>query len=150
MRTLNVMAVVSLIAVLASCHSTPKERLVGIVRTMIVTAYCDCKECCGWERTWYGKPVNSGGSRKGEYKKPGRTASGEKARHGTIAADSRYTFGTRMHIPGYGDGVVRDRGGAITGDHIDVFFKRHKDALRWGRQKLTVTIWVPAPQVAKL
>ncbi|MBX7245378.1 MAG: 3D domain-containing protein, partial [Candidatus Sumerlaeaceae bacterium] len=36
------------------------------------------------------------------------------SRMGTIAADtSYYPFGTRMYIPGYGWGVVGDRGGAI-------------------------------------
>ncbi len=64
---------------------------------------------------------------------------------GTIAADTRYyPFGTRMHIPGYGWGVVEDRGGAIKGpDRIDLFFDSHSDALKWGRQKVKVTIEYP-------
>ncbi len=114
---------------------------------MTVTAYCDCKQCCSWERTWYGKPVYSTGPNKGDFKKPGRTASGAKARPGTIAAGSQYPFGTVMEIPGYGRGVVKDRGGAITGDHIDVFFKNHRDALQWGRQRLEVAIWAPSGTV---
>ena len=61
---------------------------------------------------------------------------------GTIAADTRfYPFGTRMYIPGYGWGVVEDRGGAIKGpDRIDLYFKSHDDALKWGRQKVRATI----------
>lgn len=61
---------------------------------------------------------------------------------GTIAADTRYYgFGTRMYVPGYGYGVVEDRGGAIKGPaRLDVFYRSHGDALRWGRQKLAVEI----------
>ena len=61
---------------------------------------------------------------------------------GTIAADTNYyPFGTRMHVPGYGWGVVEDRGGAIKGpDRIDLYFDSHSDALLWGRKKLAVEI----------
>lgn len=61
---------------------------------------------------------------------------------GTIAADTKYyPFGTRMFIPGYGWGVVQDRGGAIKGSkRIDLYFNSHADALQWGRRKLHVTI----------
>ncbi len=52
----------------------------------------------------------------------GVTASGWPAGIGTIAAPSRFKFGTKMYIPGYGCGRVRDRGGsAIQGSHIDVW-----------------------------
>jgi len=63
-------------------------------------------------------------------------------REGTIAADTRhYPFGTRMHIPGYGWGVVEDRGSAINGPkRIDLFFDSHGQALRWGRKKVKVQI----------
>ena len=61
---------------------------------------------------------------------------------GTIAADTKYyPFGTRMLVPGYGWGVVSDRGGAIKGrDRIDLYFKSHQDALNWGRRKVKVKI----------
>jgi 3D (Asp-Asp-Asp) domain-containing protein len=81
---------------------------------------------------------------EGEKKKIGETASGTKAKKGTIAADTNvFPFGTRMRIPGYGDGVVEDRGGAIQGDKIDLFFKTHKQALEWGRQTITVEVRYP-------
>ena len=109
---------------------------------MTVTAYCDCQQCCGWKRTWYGKPVFAYGANKGKRKKVGVTASGTDAKVGTLAADtSRYPFGTMMYIPGYGYGRVEDRGGAIKGDHIDLFFKTHKEALEWGRQQRQVRVW---------
>lgn len=61
---------------------------------------------------------------------------------GTIAADTKYyPFGTRMYVPGYGWGVVEDRGGAIKGkNRIDLYFDSHQEALQWGRQKVPVTI----------
>jgi 3D (Asp-Asp-Asp) domain-containing protein len=61
---------------------------------------------------------------------------------GTIAADTRhYPFGTRMTIPGYGKGIVEDRGSAIKGpNRIDLFYRSHGKALQWGKQKRTVTI----------
>lgn len=64
---------------------------------------------------------------------------------GTIAADTKYyPFGTRMNVPGYGWGVVEDRGGAIKGpDRIDLFFASHSDALVWGRKKVRVVIEYP-------
>ncbi|MCO5598227.1 hypothetical protein L7F22_052319 [Adiantum nelumboides] len=66
-------------------------------------------------------------------------------RHGSIAADTIfYPFGTRMFVPGYGWGVVEDTGSAIKGPkRIDVYHKSHKDALVWGRQKVTVLVVLP-------
>ncbi len=64
---------------------------------------------------------------------------------GTIAADTaHYPFGTRMYVPGYGWGVVEDRGSAIKGpDRIDIFMNSHGEALEWGRQTLEVEIELP-------
>jgi hypothetical protein len=61
---------------------------------------------------------------------------------GTIAADTRhYPFGTIMDVPGYGRGIVEDRGSAIKGpSRIDLFFNSHQKALIWGRTKIPVKI----------
>jgi len=61
---------------------------------------------------------------------------------GTIAADTNYyRFGTRMYVPGYGWGVVEDRGGAIKGpDRLDLYKDNHLDALVWGRRRVQVRI----------
>jgi hypothetical protein len=63
-------------------------------------------------------------------------------RYGTIAADTDYyAFGTRMYVPGWGWGVVTDRGGAIKGpERIDIFLRTHGATEQWGRQRLTVTV----------
>jgi 3D (Asp-Asp-Asp) domain-containing protein len=120
----------------------PPRNVEPVFRRMEVTAYCACGKCCGWRRTWYGRPVNADGPNRGRPKQVGMTASGAKARNGTIAADTtRYPFGTIMHIEGYGYGRVEDRGGAIKGDHIDLFFPSHIEALLWGRRRLPVRIW---------
>ena len=61
---------------------------------------------------------------------------------GTLAADTNhYPFGTRMYIPGYGWGVVEDRGSAIKGpNRQDLYHWSHRGANAWGRRKVTVTI----------
>jgi 3D (Asp-Asp-Asp) domain-containing protein len=111
---------------------------------MVTTGYCKCGKCCNWTHTWLGKPVIASGPSKGQRKQVGVTASGAKARKGTLAADtSRYPMGTVMYIPGYGYGRVEDRGSAIQGDRLDLFFKNHASATSWGRKTVPVRIWLP-------
>lgn len=120
-------------------NRAPKEMVLD------TTGYCTCGKCCSWKRSWFfGQPVYSSGPMKGKPKKVGITASGVKARRGTIAADTKvFPFGTIIYIPGYGYGRVEDRGGAIQGNHIDLFFPRHSEAIRWGRVKKKVKVWLP-------
>ena len=143
--TFRSMSIAVLLCLVVSCFGNGEpSNYSRVERVMTVTGYCDCKVCTGWERNWRFRPVFASGPNKGERKKVGVTASGTKARHGTIAADtSRYPFGTRMKVPGYGKGTVEDVGSAIKGEHIDLFFKSHKDAQRWGVRKLKVTVWIP-------
>lgn len=110
--------------------------------TLEATGYCKCQECCGWKRNLLMQPVYASGAQKGDRKKIGVTASGTKAKPGrTIAADTNvFPFGTRLKIPGYGWGTVEDRGGAIQGQRIDLFFRTHKEALKWGRKTVTVQV----------
>lgn len=65
------------------------------------------------------------------------------AHDGTIAADTRYyPFGTRLYVPGYGYGVVEDRGGAIKGPkRLDLYYDSHDTALEWGRRDVKVKIF---------
>lgn len=122
----------------------PPENVKPIVVTIEATGYCHCDICCGWRRNWWGRPVYAYGPQKGKPKAVGVTASGTRVRPGTIAADTTfYPFGTVMYVPGYGYGVVEDRGGAIKGQRIDLYFKTHKQALEWGRQALKVKVWFP-------
>ncbi|HMP72000.1 MAG TPA: 3D domain-containing protein [Kiritimatiellia bacterium] len=122
----------------------PPPRVQPVEVRMVATGYCHCGDCCGWKRNWWGRPVYAYGRSKGQPKQVGITASGTRVRHGTIAADtSIYPFGTVMYVPGYGYGVVEDRGGAIKGQRIDLYFKTHQRALEWGRQNVTVKVWKP-------
>jgi 3D (Asp-Asp-Asp) domain-containing protein len=72
----------------------------------------------------------------------GITASGVKARpYHTIAMSRKYPFGTKVRIEGFDCVfVVEDRGGAITGNDIDIFMTSKQEALNFGRRKLKVKI----------
>lgn len=108
---------------------------------ILVTGYCNCGKCCGWEGSPE-KAVYNYGKLKGKPKKIGVTASGTIAHKGTVAADpSVFPFGTRLEIPGYGTGTVEDIGGAIKGRHIDIWFTTHEEARRWGAQWLKLGVY---------
>jgi hypothetical protein len=64
---------------------------------------------------------------------------------GTVAADTDYyPFGTTLEIPGYGRGIVEDRGSAIKGpNRLDIYYRSHSRALQWGRQTVPITIKKP-------
>ncbi len=93
------------------------------------TAYCSCEKCCG---AW------------AENRPDGivYTASGAVAQEGvTIAADwDVLPPGTVVYIDGLGERVVQDRGGAIKGNAVDVYFEDHDEALVFGRQ--TVRLYI--------
>ncbi|MCH2204434.1 MAG: 3D domain-containing protein [Lentisphaerales bacterium] len=112
---------------------------------LTVTAYCPCATCCGWRINRHGNPVYNYGSQRGSRKKIGYTSTGTKADIGTIAADPRaIPYGTRLEIPGYGYGIVEDTGGALRGNHVDIFFHSHREAMRWGVKNIEVKLWPPA------
>lgn len=122
----------------------PPRGTTPVVMTFEVTGYCNCGACCGWERRWFGlgPPVISAGPNRGEPKRVGITASGAKTRRGTVAADTALLpFGTVVYVPGYGYGKVMDRGGAIKGRRLDLWFSSHEAALKWGRQTVQVRVW---------
>ena len=85
-----------------------------------ITAYCSCAKCCG--------------------KSTGRTAMGTKATAGrTVAASSKFAFGTQLNINGH-TYTVEDRGGAINGNKIDIYVNSHAAALAWGVRYLPVSV----------
>ncbi len=68
----------------------------------------------------------------------GKTATGLPVGPGIVAVDPGVIpLGTRMTIPGYGEGVAADVGGGIKGAHIDVWIASCSDAASFTR---TVTI----------
>ena len=85
-----------------------------------ITGYCGCSRCCG--------------------KATGRTASGTRATAGrTVAASSGLPFGTKVKINGHVY-TVEDRGGAIRGKKIDIYFSSHSQALAWGVRYMPVEV----------
>ena len=110
------------------------------VMQLEATAYCACYECCGKYpgNKWYGI-----------------TATGTRAKVGTIAVDPRVIpLGTKVYVEGlygaknYGYATAEDTGGAIKGNIIDLYFNTHKETINWGRQQVKVYILKDASQNA--
>jgi 3D (Asp-Asp-Asp) domain-containing protein len=75
------------------------------------------------------------------YSLPGTTATGLPVGLGIVAVDpSVIPLGTRMSIPGYGEGVAADTGSAVRGMTIDLWFPSLAQALAWGRRTVTITL----------
>ncbi len=94
--------------------------------------------------TGYTSGIESTGKRPGhpEY---GITYSGVKAKrdiYSTIAADLRvFPIGTILFVPGYGYGVVADKGGAIKGNRLDLYYETVQDVYsEWGKKKVNVYV----------
>ncbi len=94
------------------------------------TAYCSCGKCCG---RWA----------------DGLTATGKRVHWGIIAADwSVLPRGTRVGLSCFPGQVfvVEDRGGAIRGERIDVWYPSHRSALKFGvRDRIRVKILADRP-----
>jgi 3D (Asp-Asp-Asp) domain-containing protein len=74
-------------------------------------------------------------------KSDGITASGLKVKEKrTIACPSSFPLGTKMSIDGYGTYVCEDRGGAIKGNHVDIYVKTKKEAFAFGRRSLLAEV----------
>ena len=88
--------------------------------TFKLTAYCNCRSCCG---KWA----------------DGKTASGTTPEQGrTIAVDRKVIpLGTHVLIDGV-EYVAEDTG--VRGNHIDVFFDSHREALNFGVKYAEVEI----------
>ncbi|HYZ18656.1 MAG TPA: 3D domain-containing protein [Gaiellaceae bacterium] len=75
------------------------------------------------------------------YSLQGRTATGVSVAWGVVAVDpSVIPLGTRMSIPGYGEGIAADTGGAVVGARIDLWFPTEAEALAWGTRSVTITL----------
>lgn len=86
-------------------------------------------------------------------KRPGQrgygiTASGTRARRGTVAVDRRVIpLGTKLYVksldpsvPDYGYAIAEDTGGAIKGMRIDLFMNTVWECFQFGRRKVKVFI----------
>lgn len=101
-----------------------------------VTFYCACSKCCGkWAynrpKDENGKPIVYGAS--GNVLEPMKSA----------ACDASVPFGTKFDIDLDNGETLKvtcaDRGGAVSGAHIDVYVgsdkNAHKRALKYGKRK---------------
>lgn len=89
------------------------------IEDVTLTAYCSCAECCG--------------------KDDGITATGTQAQQGvTIAVDPDVIpLGAWVEIDGH-QYHAEDVGGCVNGNHIDVYFDSHDEAVEFGRQVANV------------
>jgi 3D (Asp-Asp-Asp) domain-containing protein len=124
-------------------HIRPPKEAQAMVVEMKTTSYCHCRRCCSYK--WFlFLPYQKTGFLSFRFKHVGKTSSGASVRPGSIAADpSLYPYGTIMHIPGYGYARVEDTGGAIKGQHIDLYRPNHWFARKWGVQMKQVRVWLP-------
>lgn len=78
-------------------------------------------------------PSDGGGS--------GITAYGIPARYGVVAVDPNVIpLGTRVYIPGYGEAIAADTGGAIRGNKIDLCMEDYDSAMQFGRRDIQVYV----------
>jgi len=74
-------------------------------------------------------------------KSDGITASGIKVKEErTLACPPNFPFGTKIRIEGMGVRVCEDRGGAIKGNHIDIYMETKAEAFQFGRRNLEAEV----------
>jgi len=75
------------------------------------------------------------------YSLEGSTVTGVPVGWGIVAVDPTVIpLGTRLTIPGYGEGVAADTGPGVAGATIDLWFPSRAQALAWGSRTITVTV----------
>lgn len=78
------------------------------------------------------------------YSLRGRTASGAYVTRGLIAADPRVLpLGTRVRIDAgslSGEYLVADTGGAVRGRHVDIWTPTSREAMRFGKRAVKLTV----------
>lgn len=94
--------------------------------------------------TGYTAGIESTG-KTADHPEYGITYSGVKVkrdRYSTIAADlDVYPLGTILYIPDYGYGIVADKGSAIKGNKIDLYYQTVEDVYaEWGKKEVEVYV----------
>lgn len=78
------------------------------------------------------------------YSLRGRTASGKRVSRGVIAADHKVLpLGTRVRLDSgsySGEYVVADTGGSVRGRKIDIWVPHNREAFRFGRRTVKLTV----------
>lgn len=74
-------------------------------------------------------------------KSDGVTASGVRVQEKrTLACPPQFPFGTQIKIDGFGTYVCEDRGGAIKGNHVDIYVETKNEAFAFGRRNLIAEV----------
>ncbi len=74
-------------------------------------------------------------------KDDGITASGVKVQEKrTLACPPEYPFGAKISIEGYGIYTCEDRGGAIKGNHFDIYMETKSEAFTFGRKNIVAKV----------
>lgn len=74
-------------------------------------------------------------------KSDGITASGLMVKENeTIACPKEFPLGTKIKIEGMGVYICQDRGGAIKGNHIDIYMETKTEAFAFGRRNLLAQV----------
>ena len=111
-----------------------KTNTVSKVLTVKVTAYCSCVKCCGvWSKD---HPSRQGT----DYEQ--HTTSGTIPVAGrTVAVDPDIIpLGSKILVDGH-EYIAEDTGSGVKGNHIDIYFDSHEDALEWGVKTLEVQVF---------
>jgi 3D (Asp-Asp-Asp) domain-containing protein len=75
------------------------------------------------------------------YSQKGKMANGQYVHSGAIAADTRILpIGTIVIIDGMGTFIVKDTGGAIKGNRIDIYMPSISQARKFGRRAVVLKI----------
>jgi len=111
-------------------NSTVEEPPQDVVET--AQGYLPYSQVLGMEATAY-LPTDGNGE--------GITAMGIPATYGIVAVDPAIIpLGTRVYIPGYGEALAADTGGAIYGYKIDLCMESYWQAMDFGRRTVTVFV----------
>ena len=76
----------------------------------------------------------------------GITSTGVRAKrnangYSTVAVDPRVIpLGTKLWVDGYGLAIAEDIGGAIKGNHIDLYFSSSNEMWNWGSRNVSIYI----------
>lgn len=103
--------------------------------TLGVTAYTQEKPKV--IKAVYTRPVGSRTFIATAYSLKGKMANGQKVHSGAIAADPRVLpIGSMVMIEGMGIFTVKDTGGAIKGNRIDIWMPDKRRAMKFGKRKV--------------
>jgi len=124
-----------------------KERLrAAQVQTVVTTAHTVQQKSQQLQSQTTPAPAPAGGRQLVVsatcYDLPGHTATGMPVGPGVVAVDpSVIPLGSKLYIPGYGNGIAADVGSGIRGAMIDLWYSSFSQCAAWGRRTVTITIY---------